>query len=166
MSFNAVISGLAEFARENLASIRASKVEILLVRHHSEIAHWKDIPVAVDWAAYGLMEANGILRIFTARIGGELVGYVGFIVYRNPKYRTSLQALQDVLFVVPECRGSRVGYGLVAYADTMLAAEGVQAAFQCSKVAHPIDALLERQGYSLIERVWAKRYDDGRLHSE
>lgn len=148
-------------SRETLASVRAARVEDLLVRHWEEIAHYKDIPLEVHWPTYEAAEAVGGLRIFTARVNGELVGYACLRVHYNPHYCSSLQALQDVLFLAPEYRNARIGRQLVAYADASVAAEGVQVTYQHSKVRQPIDALLERQGYELVERIWAKRHDRG-----
>ena len=154
-----------EIAREDLASVRAAGIESLLVRHWQEIAHFADIPLDVDWPKYELMEAAGVLRIYTARVAGELVGYAAYMVDSNAHYKGSLQAIQDVLFLAPEYRRGGIGSALISHADTALAAEGVQATYQHSKVAHPIDAVLESQGYELIERIWAKRLDrnGGRL---
>lgn len=147
------------FAREDLASVRASGVEILLVEHFHEIAHFKDIPLDVDWAAYEGAERSGRLRIFTARAGEALAGYAAYFVSHSPHYRGSLQAVQDVLYLKPEYRRARVGIGLIAYADVMLAAEGVQVTYQHSKIAFPIDPVLVRLGYERVDSIWARRLD-------
>lgn len=145
--------------RETLGELRAGGVDVLLVRHWREIAYYQDIPLEVDYPAYEAAEALGKLRIFTVRIDGELVGYSCYFVNSNPHYKSSVQAVQDVLFLAPEYRKAAIGRTLIAYADHMLAAEGCQVTYQHSKVALPIDALLKRQGYEFIERIWAKRHD-------
>jgi GNAT superfamily N-acetyltransferase len=145
--------------RESLAQLRAAGVDALLVRHWREIAHYQDIPLEVDYPVYEAAEAAGKLRIFTVRLDGELVGYSCYFVNSNPHYKSSVQAVQDVLFLAPEYRKAAIGRQLIAYADVRLAAEGVQVTYQHSKAALPIDALLKRQGYEFIERIWAKRHD-------
>jgi GNAT superfamily N-acetyltransferase len=147
------------YSRETLAQVRAAGVEQLLEAHYQEIAHFRDIPLAVDWEAYANVEGAGHLRIFTARIAGELVGYCAYFVNHNPHYKSSIQAVQDVLYLAPEHRGRTLGWRLIAYADEALAAEGVQAAYQHVKAAHPMDALLKRLGYELVDTIWAKRLD-------
>lgn len=155
-----------QIKRESLADLRAGGVDALLVRHWREIAHYQDIPLEVDYPVYEAAEAAGKLRIFTVRmvgdensIAGELVGYSSYFVNSNPHYKSSIQAVQDVLFLAPEYRKAAIGRTLIAYADAQLAAEGVQVTYQHSKAALPIDALLKRQGYEFIERIWAKRHD-------
>lgn len=149
------------YARESLEAVRASNLDELLRRHWHEIAHFPDIPLSVDWEAYEGVEATGKLRAYTARADGELVGYAAYFVNRNPHYKSSLQAFQDVLYVAPEHRKGRIGYKLIAFADAQLAAEGVQVTYQHSKVVHDIGAILERQGYELVDAVYAKRLDRG-----
>ncbi|MGH8200318.1 MAG: GNAT family N-acetyltransferase [Steroidobacteraceae bacterium] len=147
----------AQYARESLEQVRAAGIERLLKRHWAEIAHFKDIPLAVDWPAYEAAEGNGGLRLFTVRMVEELLGYACYLVRANPHYLSSVQAVQDVLFIAPECRKARLGAELLRYSEGELAGEGVEVIYQHSKVAHPMDALLRRLGYEQIETTWAKR---------
>ncbi len=149
------------FAIEDFERVRSDGIEELLVRHYQEIAHFKDIALEIDWAKYEAAWAAGKLRIFTARIGGRIVGYAAYVVDTNPHYKGSLQAVQDVLYLIPERRGLLIGSQLIAFADRQLREEGVQATYQHSKVAHPMDAVLKRQGYELVDSLWAKRLDRG-----
>ena len=155
----AVLKRSARYSVEDLASVRASGVEALLERHWREIAHYQDIELNVDWSVYEQAEALGKLRIFTARVDDELVGYAVFFVNHNPHYKDSLQAVQDILFLAPEHRKGRIGFGLLAFADMQLAGEGVQATYHHSKAAHNIGPLLERMGYELVDVIYAKRLD-------
>jgi GNAT superfamily N-acetyltransferase len=131
----------------------------LLRRHWEEIAHYQDIPLDVDEGAYAAIEGAGQLRCFGARLDGELVGYAAYFVRHNAHYRASLQATQDVLFVAPEHRKSRIGWKLIKFADDALRAEGVQVVLQHSKVAHDIGPILKRQGYEAVDTIYAKRLD-------
>jgi hypothetical protein len=153
--------GEIHIGRESLAAARAGaeSVERLLLRHWEEIAHFQDIPLDVDWPVYEAAERAGKLRIFTVRDDRELVGYAVYTLGQAPHYRGSLQAIQDVLFLAPEYRRGTAGIELVAYADTMLKAEGAQVTYQHSKVRNPIDMILRRQRYELVERIFAKRHD-------
>ena len=148
------------FARESLESIRAGgRLEQLLERHYHEIAHFKDIALDIDWPMYEKADELGKLRCFSARIDGELVGYVGHIVNLAPHYKGSLQAVQDVIFMAPERRGLFAGSRLIAYSDQCLAAEGVQVVYHHTKAAFPMDSILKRNGYELVDTLWAKRLD-------
>jgi GNAT superfamily N-acetyltransferase len=165
MAEQLVNGSVPHLAREDLASVRASNIEVLLASHWQEIAHYKDIPLDVSWSDYEKVEQVGMLRIYTARVGRELVAYACYKVARNSHYQSSLQAIQDVLFVEPAHRRSGIGGQLVAFADCMLRTEGVQVTYQHSKVSgigRLLDELLLSQGYELIERIWAKRLDQER----
>jgi GNAT superfamily N-acetyltransferase len=148
------VADIPQFALETLEQVRASGVERLLERHYQEVAFYKDIPLEPDWDGYVGVEAAGRLRIFTARIRGELVGYCAY-------YRSSLEANQDVLFVAPEHRNARVGAQLLLFCERSLRAEGVHVTYQHSKASVDLDMgpFLKRLGYELVETVWAKRLD-------
>jgi GNAT superfamily N-acetyltransferase len=132
----------------------------LLRAHWREIAHYQDIPLEVNQGGYEQVEAAGKLRAYTARSGdGALIGYAVYIVGPNLHYSSSIQAKQDVLFVLPERRKSTVGLRLIKFADDQLRAEGVQVVYQHSKVAHDIGPVMLRCGYELVEHIYARRLD-------
>lgn len=145
--------------REDLAALRGSVGELLLYEHWKEVSHYQDIALEVDWPLYESFERQGKFRLYTVRKGTEVIGYAAFFVNHNPHYMSSFQAVQDVLYLAPAYRKALIGSQLVAYADTMLRAEGLQVTYHHSKVALPLDALLKRQKYELIETIWAKRLD-------
>lgn len=131
----------------------------LLERHWREIAHYPDIPLDPDTVKYDRLEEAGLLRCYTCRVREVLVGYGVYIVQANAHYRGSLQANQDVLFLAPEYRRSRMGLGLITFADQELRAEGVQVVYQHVKEKHNFGPLLERLGYELVDRIYARRLD-------
>lgn len=135
----------------------------LLLAHWEEIATWRDIPLDPDVEGYCKLEDAGVLRCYSARVMGELVGYAVFLVGPNPHYRNSIQARADVIFVHPDYRHGRVGLRLIQFADRELAAEGVQVVHHHVKNAHPaLGQLLERMGYVATETLYERRLDDGR----
>lgn len=160
---NAVLNNRAArlvYARETLAEVRCSGVDELLHRHWQEIAHYPDIPLDVDWEAYEGAEAKGKLRAYTARADGEIIGYASYFVNHNAHYKSSLQAVQDVLYLAPEYRGGRIGFRLIRFADEQLRAEGTQAVYHHVKRAHPnLGRLLGFLGYELVDELWARRLD-------
>lgn len=146
------------YQRETLSQARPDG-EPLLLRHWQEIAHYLDIPYAPRWDGYENLERAGILRIFTARLDGQLVGYCVFTVAHSMHYATSLEASEDVLFVAPEQRKGRVGIKLIEFSDTVLKLEGVQLVRRHVKFAHDFGPLLERLRYEPIDRIYGKRLD-------
>lgn len=155
------------FQRETLTSALIAEMLPLLEAHWSEVAHFADIPLEVDEAAYLHGEASGQIRCFTAyqevRMPGcfypgeTLVGYAVYLVRPNPHYKSSIQASQDVLYLHPSVRGN--GSKFVAWCDDQLRSEGVQAVYHHVKVKHDFGKLLERQGYEKVDEIWAKRLD-------
>lgn len=133
------------------------EIKPLLQAHWREIAHYQDIPLQPDYDWYLTCPA---LRCFTSRNqGGRITGYVVFGVAANKHYMTSVQAVQDILFVDPRDRGG-VGRQLIRSSDAALKAEGVQVVYHHQKLAHPaLGELLRGEGYEPVEVIWAKRLD-------
>lgn len=135
-----------------------TEVEPLLRNHWREIAHYQDISLDPDKEAYAMLENAGALRCYSMRDeAGALVGYVAFFVRMNMHYRSSLQAVQDVLYVDPAHRRTMAGIRLIKFAECSLAAEGVQVVYHHVKCTNRVGELLERLGYELIDRVYGKR---------
>ena len=144
------------FACEALTPELLAEMLPLLEAHWREVGHFQDIPLEVDEEAYLNAEASGTLRCFTARVGlGALVGYAVFFVRGNPHYKSSRQAVQDVLFLHKSARGN--GAQFVAWCDHRLVEEGTEVVYHHVKAAHDFGVMLERQGYELVDKVYAKR---------
>ncbi len=147
------------YQRERLADLWA-ELAPLIEAHYREISVYPDIPLDPDKERYRQAEDAGMIHCYTARTAaGALIGYAWFVVNTNLHYRSSLQAMQDVIFIHPEHRRGRVGMGLIAHCDDSLRAAGVQVVYHHTKVHHDFGRLLERLGYSLNERVYARRLD-------
>ncbi|MGH2517811.1 MAG: hypothetical protein ACRDHP_19365, partial [Ktedonobacterales bacterium] len=63
-------------ATEELTPVLANEMTPLLRSHYDEIAFYKDIPLDPDWDGYLRIQATGSLRVFTARAGDALIGYL------------------------------------------------------------------------------------------
>lgn len=150
------------FREEPLTEDLLAEALPLLAAHWQEIAHYDDIPLAVDTHTYLASAEAGVVRCFTAReqtCRPELVGYALFFVRPALHYHGSLQAVQDVIYLAPEVRGG-TGAQFIQWIDTHLAAMGVQVVMQHAKLAHPqLGKALERLGYEPVETMYAKRLD-------
>ena len=135
----------------------------LLQKHWREIAHYPDIPLDVDWDGYMDLQNRECILFFTARmkIDGSLAGYYVVITPpRNLHYKTSKQALNDVLFVDPDLRKFGIGLELIDFGDRHLAGLGYQVIHQHVKAAHDFGPMLERRlGYELVDKIYARRLD-------
>lgn len=133
-------------------------IQDLLKVHWEEIALNKDfIKLNPDWEQYEKAEQEGILKGFTAREDGKLVGYFVTIVQRSLHYSDYIFATNDVIFLHPEYRKGLAGWRLVKFAEKCLKEDGVSILFINTKVHKPFDALVTRMGYNLVERVYSKR---------
>lgn len=132
------------------------EIRPLLESHWDEIAHFREFPLDPAWDEYRKAEDRGALRIFTARCGQTLVGYLIYVVGPGLHYQSTIQAVQDIYFVMPSCRGG-LGRRLLRFADASLKEEGVQVTYQHVKAKHNFGPLLERQGYELIDLIYGKR---------
>jgi GNAT superfamily N-acetyltransferase len=151
---------MRSFQRETIEDV-VGEIQPLLERHWHEVAHYPDIPLIPNWPAYDQLQANDLLRIYTGRDYGRLIGYSIFTVHKGVHYSTSLEADEDLLFVLPEHRKGRFGLQLMQYAESQLAAEGVQLLKRRTKVAERLNfgTVLERMGYEPIDVIYGKRLD-------
>lgn len=131
----------------------------LFEKHYKEIARYKDIPLDPDLDLYRKMEDSGVLRVFTARDAqGVLSGYAVYFIKHNPHYKSSLMAVQDILFIDPDKRGT--GTKLILWCDAELQKEGVQVIAQHIKIATPYTIeLFKRLGYEEVDVIMCKRLD-------
>jgi GNAT superfamily N-acetyltransferase len=129
----------------------------LLEKHWEEIALNKDtIKLNPDWDAYADLEDAGILRIFTARSDGELVGYFVTFVKAHIHYKDHLFAYNDILFLTKEYRKGFTGSKLIKFAEKCLKEDGVSVVVVNTKRHKPFDVLLEWLGYKHIENIYSK----------
>lgn len=131
----------------------------LLEAHYKEIAHYLDIPLAIDKAMYLQSAALGMVRTFLFMDDGVLQGYAVFFCKLNMHYATSLQAVQDVLYISPKHRGQLLGTRFIAWCDEQLRKSGVQVVMHHMKLAHDFGPTMERLGYEKVEVLWSKRLD-------
>lgn len=144
---------MTTYQREEVADV-LEDIQPLLVAHWREIAHYPDIPLDPDYDFY--LTHPGV-RVYTARKEGMIVGYGIFIVARNKHYKGSIQAVQDILFVDSERRGSTVGHRLLKFIHAQLKAEGAEVVYQHVKLAYDFGPLLRFAGYEPIETIYGRR---------
>lgn len=125
--------------------------------------HWKlvalnqgKIRLNPDYEEYAKLDAAGILKCFTARKDGILVGYFILMVSKSIHYSDHLFAVNDVIFVKPDSRAGATGYRLIKYAEDYCKKEGVSVLTLNTKVHLPFDKLMVHMGFDLIERVYSK----------
>lgn len=147
-----------KFACEQFSLSLFEETLPLLVSHWREVAHFQDIPLNPSYPFYNALATGGLLRVFTVRQEERLVGYAVFVVRPNPHYQTSLQAIQDVLYIAPNARGPS-SIRFLKFCDEKLRSEGVQAVYHHVKAAHNFGLVLQRLGYELVDLIYTRRLD-------
>jgi GNAT superfamily N-acetyltransferase len=154
------------YAREPITDAFLDEALPLATAHWSEIAHYHDIPLAIDRDAYLSAQDANLARLYTVRAESSnvLVGYAVYFVRTNIHYSGSLQAVQDVLYVHPLIRENGIGAVFIAWCDEQMAAEGVMVVYHHSKIEHPqLGKVLTRLGYEAVETIYAKRLDSATM---
>lgn len=147
-----------EFAKELLRDI-LPELKTIVQDHYLEIATYQDIPLDPDYDRYLFIEETGTLRIFTIREDKELVGYCVLFVHPSLQFKSSVQAVQDLLFLKQDLRKQGIGAQFLNWIDSQLKAEGIQVVYQHTKAGKSFASLLESLGYKLVDQVYARRLD-------
>ena len=133
------------------------ELKVLLPLHYAEVAEDQDrIPLDPDWGEYMNMHCSGILHIFTAREGKELVGYHVNIVKKGLHYKSNLFAMTDIFYLKPELRGVGAGLKMFVFVHEELKKMGVEKIFTGYKVKHDLSKLFDGLGYRLSDKFYTK----------
>ena len=149
-----------KIAHECLASVKED-IKPLIEKHWELVAlNQGKIKLNPNWEEYARLDAAGVLRVFTAREDGELVGYCVLVVSRSMHYKDHVFANNDVTFVLPDNRAGATGYQLLKYAEDHCAKNNISLMNVNTKVHIPFDSLLVGMGFNLIERIYSKCFKD------
>lgn len=131
----------------------------LFQQHYDSTAFYKDIPLEPDFDKYKYLCELGFIKLYTSRDAStkELIGYSIYFVQSNVHHKSSMQALQDVIFIKPDRRG--FGHTFIKWCDEQLKSLGCQAVYTSVKDSCNFGPLLKRQGYEKVEVVYSKRLD-------
>lgn len=149
-----------KFQREAISHGLIDEMKPILERHYKEIAAFQDIPLSPDYEKYIEIARSGSARAFTCREeDDQLIGYAIFFVNPNLHYSTSLQAVQDVIYIEKSQRGAGVGKEFISFCDDQLREGGCQVVYHHVKDKHNFGQMLEKIGYSLVDHIYARRLD-------
>ena len=131
----------------------------LLVEHHAELAMFKnEIPLDPDYAAYEAGCAAGLLRIYTVRLGGALIGYAIFAVQPRHTHYAHRWAINDILWLHPAHRKFGIGTELCDFYEEDLRRGGpIVIHIETKEWAPELAMLLRSRGYVNVGLSLAKR---------
>ncbi len=129
----------------------------LIEGHFNEVYPCRDVySLDMDWDTYSKLEDMGLVKIFTARDCGTLVGYLWVILSPNIHSKGSYTACDDGLFVTKSHRGKMVAVELIRFVEKCLKEDGIKTFHLVGTAEKPIDSLVERMGYAKIETKFQK----------
>ena len=143
---------------EKIDDVRA-EIQALIEAHWREIAVWQDIPLAPNWDIYYQLEKSNSMVTYTVRDDANtLVGYAVFFMRSHIHYKDHIWALNDIVWVHPDCRDGKIGKRLVEYWEKDLQLRGVHVVHVNVKVAHPaLGLILKWSKYKMVESGHEKR---------
>ena len=107
-----------------------------------------EVPYDPDWSRYAKLDSDGLLKIVTARDGRKLVGWHVGMVGTHPHYKTTIFAMQDMYYVVPEYRRMpTIGMRLFLEMEDAMKRLGVKEIVGNTKLHLDRSAFFERLGY-------------------
>lgn len=130
----------------------------LFIDHKDEIDLF-DKKLDIAYQAYHSIHAEGMMKLYSVRDQGELVGYCAFFLYTNMHHKTFIHAKQDVLFIKKDKRG--IGLSFLDYCESQLNAIGVHEVLHCVPASNDWGLILRRKGYHKLETTYTKELGHG-----
>jgi len=99
----------------------------LLTEHWEELAVTKaDCPLDPDFDRFVQLDEAGLFRVWAARDGKLLVGYLAFFIQPHLHYRSTLHATEDLFLLSAPYRRGLAGYRMFTTAIDALRELGVK----------------------------------------
>ena len=132
------------FDLEPLSNCYAEAIP-LFKKHWQEIAYLNNLKPDPEFSKYESLEKHKILRFYTARKQGSLIGYAIFFVQPHLHFKKSIFAYCDIVFILPKHRG--FGYDFIRWCNDNLKREGTEVILYEVNKLHDYGNLLKRQGF-------------------
>jgi hypothetical protein len=130
---------------------------VLFQQHWSEIALNKELMVlSPDQARYEALEASGNLIVLGAYENDVLVGYSVSFYTTHFHYSNLTVAQNDLLFLVPHLRGTRMGLDLIYETEREAVAKGAKMMLWHAKPNTTLQQLMPRLGYGIQDIIYSK----------
>jgi GNAT superfamily N-acetyltransferase len=137
------------------------ELRMLFNEHWEEIALDQDsIKLEPDYTTYANLAVSDALHLVTARADGLIVGYHLSIIKPHLHYKSSLTCFTDVFFLKKDYRKGVIGYKLIKFFRDSVKEKGVQKVYMGTKLHLDLGPLLERLGFTPIERIYSQVFHD------
>lgn len=150
---------MIKYAQEEFTTEFIDEVSSLISMHWEEV-QYESIEFDPDWDKYLALEEAGVLRLYTARIDGELKGYYTTVVDTFIHAKDVVLSYQDSIYVEPETRIIGGGAGLIDYAEKQMKKDCIDIIFMAVKEKRDFSRTLVDRGYILHEKIYIKNLGD------
>lgn len=129
----------------------------LLESHWEEIAiHKEVVKLDPDYDKYLLLDNMGMLHVLTVRDEGVLIGYFISFIQPHMHYKSTIYAVNDILYLDKEYRKGLTGYKMFKRAEELLTEIGVDVIVIHSKVNKDFKSLMDKLGFNMVENTYSK----------
>lgn len=130
----------------------------LIEAHYDEAPFYEDIRLQPQLDVYQQLDDQGNYFLLVARIDGEVIGYVSYVLGPLIQFGSQMIADMELVYTAPEVRGSGIATQLVEEAEKILAEKhGVTVVSVRSKTDSSIRGFAEFMGYEEKEVMFTKR---------
>lgn len=140
---------LLTFLPEFDALLRQHMAEINVLYRDGEVFN-------PDYERYIKMQEFGAYCFMTCRKDGKLIGYIGFFVHHNIRFKNCLMAYEDLYYLKPENRQGRTGYKLFTESEKLLKKQNVKRVILSCKTFQDHSRLFDKLGYEFYEKHFTK----------
>lgn len=143
---------------ETTTADKIARITGLTEAHWEEVARNKHLMVLKpDVARYNALEASGnLLSLYAFNDADEIVGYSVSILSYHLHYADLRVCANDVLYIAPEYRNSRLGLKLIDLTEEAAKAHGAHMMSWHAKDGTALAAILPRKGCQLQELIFTK----------
>lgn len=157
-----VITGALAIGVEHITDME-DEIRPLHEAHYNETeTEYLDDPFDPDYTQYKELEKDGRFICFTVRIGGQMVAYLQYYIFRDLHTKQVDNAREDAFFVHALARSKHVGGELLAYAEEALTRLGCRYIGMTSKApigAPDIGPFLEKRNYRPVAIYYTKKLE-------
>jgi len=151
---------MVDIKREFLSNC-LEEMKPLFSKHWLEVAAYQDkIGLAPDYTRYISLENADMVRCYTIRDEGRLIGYWVFFVTAHMHYKADKFAINDIVYVEPEYRLPGVTPAAFQFVEEQLRAEGCSVITYHMKTYKPFESMLKGLGYDHLEHQYGKYIKD------
>ncbi len=149
-----------EFAREPYSQALVDEMLPLWREHYEEIASDTYGPLDPNLEAYEMMDKYNVLRIYTIRKEGKLIGYQIATITPHLHSKKHLTSSTDLIYVKPDERKGLLGLQFIRWCGEQLLSDGVRVMYMSVNSDHDFRSLLERAGFKHVDQIYAKKLSE------